>query len=77
MNFNTIRIYFYNNQDSNQGEALEVRIRLLINDCATFSSYTVPIVAGYLCFPILHPLPLIDYSLKHFEPCVVLRLKLL
>jgi hypothetical protein len=54
-----------------QREALEIRIGPLINDCATFSSRTVPTMAGNLCFPIPHPPPLIDYSLKHFEPCVV------
>ena len=56
---------------------MEVRIGPLIKDCATFSSCMSPIVVGYLRFPIQHPPPLIDYSLKHFEPCVVSRLKLL
>jgi hypothetical protein len=58
-------------------EALEVRIGPLIKDCITFSSRTVPIVTGHLCFSIQHPPPLIEYLLKHFEPCIVLRLKLL
>ena len=60
-----------------QKEALEVRIGSLIKNCATFSSLTVSTAVGHLYFPIQHRPPLIDYLLKHFEPCVVLRLKLL
>jgi hypothetical protein len=50
MNFNTTRGIV------KQGEALEVRIGPLIKDCATFSSHTVPTVAGHLRFQfnILH-----------------------
>jgi hypothetical protein len=50
-----------------QGEVSEIRIGPLINDCATFSSRTIPTVVGHLRFPIPHPPPMIDYSLKHFD----------
>jgi hypothetical protein len=60
-----------------QREASEVKIEHLIKDCATFSSRTIPTVAKHLRFSIQHPLPLIEYSLKHFEPRVVSRPKLL
>jgi hypothetical protein len=60
-----------------QGKASEVRIGPLINDCTTFSSRINPTVVGHLRFPIQHPPPLIEYSLKYFEPYIVSRLKLL
>jgi hypothetical protein len=49
-----------------QEEASEVRIGPLINDCATFSSCIVPIMARHLRFLIQHPPSLIEYLLKHF-----------
>jgi hypothetical protein len=67
MNFNNTRIHLYYKWDN---KALKVRIGPLIKDCANFSNYTVPIVAGHLRFPIQHSPSLIDYSFKHFEPCV-------
>jgi hypothetical protein len=60
-----------------QREAWEVRIGPLIKDWATFSSSTIPIMIRHLRFLIQYPPPLIRYSLKHFEPYVVSRLKLL
>ena len=59
-----------------QEETSEVRIGPLIKECATFPSHTVLTMDGHLCFPIQHLPPLIEYSLKHFGPYVVLRLKL-
>jgi hypothetical protein len=60
-----------------QRETSKVRIGPLIKDSTTFSSCMVPTVVGHLCFLIQHPPPLIDYSLKHFEPYVISRLMLL
>jgi hypothetical protein len=77
MNFNTTRIHSYISETIKQGEASEVRIGPLIKDCATFFSRTVPTMVGYLRFLIQYYPPLIDYLLKHFESCIVSRLKLL
>jgi hypothetical protein len=69
MNLNMIEMglsIFTINMTVKQEEALEVRIKPLIKDCATFSSRTVPTMARHLHFPIQHPLPLIEYSLKYF-----------